>query len=103
VTDNDLIAHRLNELHQDVAELKTALLAVSAAITKLALVEERQTQASASLGRAFDLLEKLEGRIAKLEQAQPEQARAAIWIDRGLTAAATAAVVYVAKHSGLLG
>lgn len=102
MTDHDLIAHRLNELHADVAELKTALLAVSAAITKLALVEERQMQASASLGRAFDLLDKLEARISKIEQAQPDQKRTAIWVDRAVTAAAAAAIMYVAKASGLL-
>lgn len=102
MTDHDLIAHRLNELHADVTELKTALLAVSAAITKLALVEERQTQAAASLDRAFKLLEKLEGRITKLEEGQPEQKRTAIWVDRAVTAAAAAAVMYVVKASGLL-
>lgn len=58
-------ALRLETLHRDVSEIKSALNELTRAITKLALIEERQTQAAQSLDRAFAALERLEARIQR--------------------------------------
>lgn len=58
---------RLETLHNDVQEIKSALGDLTRAVTKLALIEERQLQAAASLDRAFTALDRLEKRIQRLE------------------------------------
>ena len=57
--DTALLAAKLGALHEDVSEIKAALTKLSDAITKLALVEERQTQSAAALERAFTAIEKI--------------------------------------------
>lgn len=93
---------RMEALHNDVSEIKAALRDLTNAITKLALIEERQTQAAASLDRAFAALERMERRIARLEEAAPINGQASRWVFGGMWAAAGALLVMVAKKAGLL-
>ena len=93
---------KLESLHTDVSEMRNALKDLSAAITKLALVEERLVQTSAALGRAFDAIEKLEVRVESMERLGVNTLRAAKWLDRVIWAAAAAAVIYVAKQTKLI-
>lgn len=97
----DILNVKLEALHTDVGEIKTALDKVSDAITKLALVEQQQSQIAASLERAFGAIGKLEDRLSKIEQAQPLQNKAADWVDRGVIALAGAAIVLIAKAAGI--
>ncbi len=97
-----VLEHRLATLHDDVTEIKTALRALSDAITKLALVEERQSRTAESLERAFKAIAKVEERLSVLEAAKPAYDRTNVWVDKALWVAAGAAVVFVAKHVGLL-
>ena len=113
----DVLAHRLDALHQDVGEVKAALRDLATAVTRLAVVEERQQQSAAALDRAFGALERIEARIsalehqtpqrlsdrlASLEQQAPAATRTAAWVDRAVWAAAAAGAMYVAKSAGLL-
>ena len=100
--DTALLAAKLGALHDDVSEIKAALTKLSDAITKLALVEERQTQAAAALERAFTAIEKIERRLASLEQVQPEQKRTAKWLERAVVAIVAAVAAMFAKKAGLL-
>lgn len=109
-------AKQLSLLHSDVGEIKSGMAdfregmkELSSAILKLALVEERQAHASQAMERAFRLLEKLEQRVdgvalrvTELEKADQNQSRTSAWVDRGVWAAATAAVLYIAAKSGLI-
>lgn len=112
-----VLSHKLETLHSDVGEIKAALRDLTQAVTRLALVEERQAQSSAALDRAFRALERVEQRIAalelqtpdrldqrliNLEQQAPTANRTAAWVDRAVWGAAAAAVMYVAKSAGLL-
>lgn len=112
-----VLSHKLETLHGDVGEIKAALRDLTQAVTRLALVEERQAQSSAALDRAFRALERVEQRIAALElqtpdrldqrlvhleQQAPQSTRAAAWVDRAVWACAAAGAVYVAKSAGLL-
>jgi DNA repair ATPase RecN len=96
----DVLNVKLEALHTDVGEIKTALDRVSDAITKLALVEQQQNQIASSLERAFKAISKVEDRLAKLEQAQPSHNKAAEWVDKGVMALAGAGLVLVAKAIG---
>jgi chromosome segregation ATPase len=80
----EVLAHKLETLHSDVREIETVLRELAAAITRLALIEERQSQAAAALERAFITMDKLEARISSLEQLAPSNRRLHIWIDRGI-------------------
>jgi hypothetical protein len=98
----DVLNHRLDTLHGDVGEIKTALRELAAAVVRLALVEERQAQAAAAQERAFTALERIEARLTVLEQQAPAATRAAAWMDRAMWAAAAAACMYIAKRAGLI-
>lgn len=112
-----VLSHKLETLHGDVGEIKAALRDLTQAVVRLALVEERQATTAASLDRAFRTLERVEQRVAALEQQTPaeldqrlaaleqqapQSSRAAAWVDRAVWAAAAASVMYVAKSAGLL-
>jgi regulator of replication initiation timing len=93
----DTLSVRLGVLHEDVSEIKTALGKLSEAITKLALVEERQMQTSATLERITTTLTGLDKRIDMLEMVQPKNTETARWVDRGVTAIVVLALSYTVK------
>lgn len=101
---DNILELKLHALHEDVGEVKTALNKLSDAITKLALVEQQQSQIAASLERAFKAIGKIEDRMTALEQqnaaAIPQQNEMAKWIDRGIVALAGAGGVLIFKAVG---
>jgi hypothetical protein len=99
--DAEILAIRLNLLHEDVGEIKTALGKLSDAITKLALVEQNQAQTADAMERAFKAIERIERRMEKLEQSSWESDNSAKWVDRGIVALITAGAVIAAKFLGI--
>ena len=97
-----ILSSRMETLHQDVGDIKNAMNTLSAAVAKLALVEERQANANASLERAFKAIHDVEKRLVEIEKKIPEYGKASVWVDRGILAAAGAAVMYIAKKVGLV-
>ena len=96
----EILTVKLEALHSDVSEIKSALDKVSEAITKLALVEQQQNQIASSLERAFRAIGKVEDRLAALEQATPTVTETAKWVDRALVAMAGAGAVLIGKTFG---
>lgn len=101
---------QFNQLHADVNEIKGALKDVAQALTKLALVEERQTQGAAAMERAFSAISKLDAkleaisaRVIELEKNEPNQTRVAQWVDRAAWGAVGLVAMYVAARLGLTG
>ena len=95
-----VLAHKVEAMHSDFGEIRAVLRDLTSAINKLALVEERQTQAAQAQERAFGVLEKLENRldamdnrVKALEIEEPMQKQtsgwviAAVWGFAGLAAA----------------
>lgn len=101
----NVLTIKLAALHDDVSEVKTALNKLSEAITKLALVEERQAQTADALERAFKAIGKIEDRLSALEQntaaRAPQYTEVAKWVDRGLVALAGAGAVVLARAAGI--
>jgi chromosome segregation ATPase len=97
----DLLSHKLQVLHEDVGEMKSVLKDLTAAITKLALIEERQTQAAAAQERAFQALERVEQRVSALEAYVPANKRVSVWLDRATWGAIGLLLMFVAKKTGL--
>lgn len=97
----EILTVKLEALHTDVSDIKSALDRLSDAITKLALVEQQQSQIAAALERAFKAIAKVEDRVTAIEQAQPVHTEVAKWVDRGLMALVGAGALIVAKSMGL--
>ena len=107
--DINVVITRLGLLSEDVRELKETLRQIASAVTRLALVEERQMQTNEALSRAFKQIDKLdlkltgiEQRIGSLERMQPLQQQTNGWVMTSVWIAAGAAVMFVAKKTGIL-
>lgn len=100
--DQKFINSRLDSLHNDIHDMRQALRDLSAAITKLALVEERLVQTSASIDRAFKAVEKLADRVSALERNGVDSLRVSRWVDRVIWGILVGVGVYIAKHTQLL-
>ena len=99
--DAEILAVRLNLLHEDVGEIKTALGKLSDAITKLALVEQNQAQTADAMERAFKAIERIERRLEKLEKSSWESSNSAKWIDRGIVAIITIGGMFLLRALGV--
>jgi phage shock protein A len=97
-----LVSSRMTALHEDITEMKLVLRELTAAITKLALIEQQQAQAAHAQERAFKSLEKVEQRVSELERRMPEFSRSSAWVDRAVWATAAASLVMLFKKSGFL-
>ena len=93
--DVSLLSARLQTLHTDVSDIKGTLKDLTQAINKLALVEERITNAVAAQERSFKAIEKLEQRIDNLEKAQVTSDATSKWVDRGIVAAMAAIATFI--------
>ena len=89
------LANKLMSLHEDVSEIKGALKDLTSAITKLALIEERQSVTNAALERAFVAISRVEDRLSELERIAPMNNQSRIWVERFVIAIAGAALFFV--------
>ena len=108
-----VLATKIEGLAQDMSEMKHGIAKMADALTKLAIVEERQTQTILAQERAFKALERVEerqrthelqlrdqekglrqliadsnerlsARIGELEKAEPMQAQTSKWVTAGV-------------------
>ena len=109
----DVLAERVEGLCIDIGEMKHGIAKMADALTKLAIVEERQTQTILAQERAFKALERVEERqrqhelqcrdqdkevrqliadgnerlsirVAELEKEEPMQAQTSKWVTAGV-------------------
>ena len=109
----DVLAERVEGLCIDIGEMKIGISKMADALTKLAIVEERQTQTILAQERAFKALERVEERqrqhelqcrdqdkevrqliadsnerlsirVAELEKEEPMQAQTSKWVTAGV-------------------
>lgn len=98
----DVLSVKLAMLHSDVVEVKTALNKLSEAITKLALVEQQQTQTAEALERAFKTISKIDDRLLALELAAPKTKETSGWMDRFILGIIVAAMGFIGTKLGAL-
>ena len=96
-----LLTQRVEMMHSDFSAMQGVLEKLTDAINGLALVEQRQSQFSEALERAFRLMEKLETRIAALESKAPDITRTSVWVDRLVVGVLVVVAMFVAKKVGL--
>lgn len=126
-----VLATKIDGLAQDMSEMKHGISKMADALTKLAIVEERQTQTILAQERAFKALERVEerqrmhelvckdqdkevrqliadsnerlsGRVAELEKAEPMQEQTGKWVMAAVWGAAGLLALFVAKQLGLV-
>lgn len=93
---------KLDLLHGDVQDMKSVLKELTAAISRLAVVESDQGHIRAAQERGFKVLEKLEQRIAALEAVAVTSKQTNTWVEKALWAAAVLACVFIARRAGLM-
>lgn len=97
----DGISVKLDLLHSDVQDMKSVLKELTAAISRLAVVESDMTHFSAAQERAFKVLEKLETRMAAVEIQASNAARTSGWVDKAVVAVVAVVGAYTANKLGL--
>lgn len=102
MSDASVLTVKIDMLHSDVVDMKTALSELSKAITKLALVEERQAQTADAMERAFKAIGKIEDRLSALELAAPKTKETNAWVDRFILALVMAVAGFIGTKLGLL-
>jgi len=127
----NVLAERIDGLCVDMSEMKHGIAKMADALTKLAIVEERQTQTILAQERAFKALERVEerqrqhelqcrdqeevlrqliadsnerlsARVGELEKAEPMQAQTSKWVMAAVWGAAGLLALFVAKQLGLV-
>ncbi len=127
----NVLAERIDGLCEDMSEMKHGITKMADALTKLAIVEERQTQTILAQERAFKALERVEERqrthelvckdqdkevrqliadsnerlstrVAELEKAEPMQEQTGKWVMAAVWGAAILAVTIIAKKIGII-
>ena len=102
MSDASVLTVKIDMLHSDVVDMKTALSELSKAITKLALVEERQAQTADAMERAFKAIGKIEDRLSALELAAPKTKETNAWVDRFILSLVMAVAGFIGTKLGVL-
>lgn len=95
------LTHHIQRIREDQHAMRAAIERMSEAVTRLALIEERQAAASTAIERTMQAIEKLDERLRRLEITEPMQAKTTEWVQSALWALAAAAVMFVAGRLGL--
>lgn len=102
MSDASVLTVKIDMLHSDVVDMKIAVNELSKAITKLALVEERQAQTADAMERAFKAIGKIEDRLSALELTAPKTKETNAWVDRFILALVMAVAGFIGTKLGVL-
>lgn len=102
MSEANVLTVKIDMLHSDVVDMKIAVNELSKAITKLALVEERQSQTADAMERAFKAIGKIEDRLSALELAAPKTKETNAWVDRFILALVMAVAGFIGTKLGVL-
>ena len=102
MSEANVLTVKIDMLHSDVVDMKIAVNELSKAITKLALVEERQAQTADAMERAFKAIGKIEDRLSALELAAPKTKETNAWVDRFILALVMAVAGFIGTKLGVL-
>lgn len=95
------ISVKLDLLHSDVQDMKSVLKELTAAISRLSVVESDMTHFSAAQERAFKVIEKLELRMSEAEKAIVDASRTSGWVDKAVIGVIAIVGSYAAVKLGL--
>jgi hypothetical protein len=87
-----LALERLRAVSSDVAEMKSSMVQMAGAVTRLAVMEERLGSSREAQERAFTEIADLKSRIKQIEATQPAQAQTTKWANQVVSLLIAAAV-----------
>jgi hypothetical protein len=102
------VAARLESFESSFDDLKGDMRKMAEAVTKLAVMEERQVSANQAQERAFNAIKRVEDevtfvrtKLSALELAGVDSKRTSAWIDRAVLALVLSVAMFVAAKVGL--
>jgi response regulator RpfG family c-di-GMP phosphodiesterase len=103
MTDDQITAlsRDIKHIRENQDTMRAAIERMSEAVTRLAIVEERQAAASQAIERVMSIVEKIDERVRSLEVAEPMQAKTSEWVQSALWAAGSVAAMFIAHRVGL--
>lgn len=75
---------RLKAVSTDVAEMKSSMVQMAGAVTRLAVMEERLGSSREAQERAFGEISELKKQVKELQAAQPAQAQTTRWVNQAV-------------------
>ena len=98
------VSARLEGIAGDLGDVKSTLKELSAAVARLAVIEERQMTSNAAIERSFTAIRELEGRVDKLSSriSDLEQERPMQRLTSSLVLRAAALVLSAALGAGVM-
>jgi ElaB/YqjD/DUF883 family membrane-anchored ribosome-binding protein len=93
---------RLDSLAEDLREVKSTLKELTAAVNRLAVIEERQVTDRAALDRAFSSIKDHEGRLKVLETSNVANKQTNAWVHQAVWACVAVVAMVLAKKVGLM-
>lgn len=75
---------KLDAVTSDLIDLKASMKELTSAVSRLAVMEERQSTTNESIGRAFKQIDGLSVRLASIEQAQPIQKQSSDYVQKAI-------------------
>jgi len=75
---------KIEALSEDMGDIKSSMRELAQAVSRLAVVEERQSTTNEAMGRLFKSIETLDGRVKALEQAQPIQKQSSDFVQSAI-------------------
>lgn len=79
-TDLAVAIAKIEALSEDMSDIKSSMRELAQAVSRLAVVEERQSSTNEAMGRMFKAIEAMDARVKLLEQAQPIQQQSSAWV-----------------------
>lgn len=83
-TDIAVAIAKIDAMSTDMSELKSSFKELAMAVSRLAVIEERQTVTNESISRAFKNLDALSTRVSTLEMAQPIQKQSSDFVQQAV-------------------
>lgn len=91
------LTHHIQRIREAQDRTEKAVSQIADALTRLALVEERQSNTTASIDRLATSLDKLEIRLKALELTGPNNARVTALVDKAMWGIVGGAVIYLVQ------
>lgn len=92
------LTHHIQRIREAQDRTEKAVSQIADALTRLALVEERQANTSSSIDRLAVSLDKLETRLKALELTGPNNARVTALVDKAMWGIVGGAVIYLVQR-----
>jgi predicted transcriptional regulator len=104
--NSQVVLDRLSRLHEDVSDLrestKDSMKEIANAISKLVVIDERQSQTTEAFNRVLGQLDRIDARVQALEKDEAIKKLVSKWVLAGVWTAAGTSVLFAAKYVGLI-